>query len=291
MKNPPMLSLLTLAMAAFGPGSPLQADDAVVAKIGEREVKASEVRPYLEALPAADRTALTGDKTALTRFVRSVLVNNAVLQDATGAGWDKKPQTIAGLARLRDQYVVESYLAEVGKVPEGYPSQEEIEKVYAAEKDRLQLPRRYRLSQIFIADDGDKNAARKKAEEIADTLKTKPGEFAALAKANSNDTASAARGGELGWLAEAEITPEIRTAVTGLAKGQISAPVEGRAGFHLILLQDVREAGPAPLDEVKGEIAALLRNQRAALNRESHVANLLQRQPVSVNELALDALK
>jgi hypothetical protein len=34
-----------------------------------------------------------------------------------------------------------------------------------------------------------------------------------------------------------------------------------------------------------------LRNQRAALNRESHVANLLQRQPVSVNELALDALK
>lgn len=291
MKNPPMLSLLTLAMAAFGPGSSLQADDAVVAKIGEREVKASEVRPYLEALPAADRTALTGDKTALTRFVRSVLVNNAVLQDATGAGWDKKPQTVAGLARLRDQYVVESYLAEVGKVPEGYPSEEEIAKVYAAEKERLQLPRRYQLSQIFIADDGDKNAARKRAQEIADTLKDEPGEFAALAKRNSNDTASAARGGELGWLAEAEITPEIRTAVTGLSQGRISAPVEGRAGFHLILLQDKREAGPAPLDEVKGEITTLLRNQRAALNRESHVTNLLQRQPVSVNELALDALK
>jgi peptidylprolyl isomerase len=245
----------------------------------------------LETLPAADRTALTGDKNALTRFVRSVLVNDAVLQDATGAGWDKKPQTVAGLARLRDQYVVESYLAEVGKVPEGYPSEEEIAKVYAAEKERLQLPRRYQLSQIFIADDGDKNAARKRAQEIADTLKDEPGEFAALAKRNSNDTASAARGGELGWLAEAEITPEIRTAVTGLSKGRISAPVEGRAGFHLILLQDVREAGPAPLDEVRGEIATLLRNQRAALNRESHVSNLLQRQPISVNELALDALK
>jgi hypothetical protein len=45
------------------------------------------------------------------------------------------------------------------------------------------------------------------------------------------------------------------------------------------------------LDEVKGEIAALLRNQRAALNRETHVSTLLQRQPVSVNELALEALK
>jgi peptidylprolyl isomerase len=292
MKTPTMPTLITLvAMAAFGPASPLQADDAVVAKIGTREVTAAEVRPYLDGLTAADRTALTADKAALTRFVRSILVNRSVLQDAVEAGWDKKPQTVAGLARLRDQYLVESYLAEVGKVPDDYPSDEEVQKVYAAEKESLQLPRRYRVSQIFIADDGDKEATRKRAQEIADTLKDEPGEFAALAKRNSNDTASAARGGDLGWLAEAEITPEIRTAVAGLSKGEISAPVAGRSGFHILLLQDKREAGPAPLDEVKGELANLLRNQRAALNRETHVSTLLQRQPVSVNELALEALK
>lgn len=291
MKTPKMLTLITLAMAAFGPGSPLQAADAVVAKIGDREVTAAEVRPYLDSLPAPERASLTGDKAALTRFVRSILVNRAVLQDATEAGWDEKPQTVAGLARLRDQYIVESYLAEVGKVPDDYPSDEDIGKVYTAEKERLQLPKRYRVSQIFIAEDGDKEAALKRAQEIADTLKDEPGEFAALAKRNSNDTASAARGGELGWLAENEITPEIRTAVAGLSKGDISAPVAGRSGFHILLLQDKREAGPAPLEEVKGELAALLRSQRAALNRETHVTTLLQRQPVSVNELALEALK
>jgi peptidylprolyl isomerase len=292
MKTPTMPTLITLvAMAAFGPASPLQADDAVVAKIGAREVTAAEVRPYLDGLTAADRTALTADKAALTRFVRSILVNRSVLQDAIEAGWDKKPQTVAGLARLRDQYLVESYLAEVGKVPDDYPSDEEVQKVYAAEKESLQLPRRYRVSQIFIADDGDKEATRKRAQEIADTLKDEPGEFAALAKRNSNDTASAARGGDLGWLAEAEITPEIRTTVADLSKGEISAPVAGRSGFHILLLQEKREAGPAPLDEVKGELANLLRNQRAALNRETHVSTLLQRQPVSVNELALEALK
>ena len=292
MKTPTMPTLITLvAMAAFGPASPLQADDAVVAKIGAREVTAAKIRPYLDGLTAADRTALTADKAALTRFVRSILVNRSVLQDAVEAGWDKKPQTVAGLARLRDQYLVESYLAEVGKVPDDYPSDEEVQKVYAAEKESLQLPRRYRVSQIFIADDGDKDATRKRAQEIADTLKDEPGEFAALAKRNSNDTAAAARGGDLGWLAEAEITPEIRTAVAGLSKGEISAPVAGRSGFHILLLQDKREAGPAPLDEVKGELANLLRNQRAALNRETHVSTLLQRQPVSVNELALEALK
>jgi hypothetical protein len=45
------------------------------------------------------------------------------------------------------------------------------------------------------------------------------------------------------------------------------------------------------LEEVKPQIAAALRNQRASLNQESHVATLLQRQPVSVNELALESLK
>jgi parvulin-like peptidyl-prolyl isomerase len=112
-----------------------------------------------------------------------------------------------------------------------------------------------------------------------------------LAKRNSNDAASAPRGGELGWLAENEITPEIRTAVVGMTKGQISTPVEGNSGFHILRLVDVRPAGPATLEEVKPQIAAALRNQRASLNQESHVATLLQRQPVSVNELALESLK
>lgn len=291
MKTPPMLTILTFAMALMGPGSPLHADDAVVAQVGTREVKASEVRPYLEALSPAERTALTSDKAALTRFVRSILINRAVLQDATEAGWDKKPQTVAGLARLRDQYVVESYLAEIGKVPSDFPSEADIQKVYDAEKERLQLPRRFQLAQIFLSDDGDKSAARKKAQEISETLKAEPGEFSALAKRNSNDAASAPRGGELGWLAENEITPEIRAAVVGMTKGQISTPVEGSSGFHILRLIDVRPAGPATLAEVKPQITAALRNQRAALNQESHVATLLQRQPVSVNELALDALK
>jgi len=210
-------------------------------------------------LSAADRTALTADKAALTRFVRSILVNRTVLQDATGAGWDKKPQTVAGLERLRDQYIVESYLAEVGKVPDGFPSAEEIEKAYEAEKERLQLPRRYKLAQIFLAQGDNKEAARKKAAELSGTLKDEPGEFAALAKRNSDDAASAGRGGELGWLAAEDITPAIRTAVSGLSKGQISAPVEGRSGFHILMVEDIRPAGPASLDEVKDQLATALR--------------------------------
>lgn len=292
MKNRNLMNLLPTFVLAFLGLFPAAGNaDTVVAKVGPREVTVSDVKPFLDALAPADRAALAADKEALAGFVRSLLVRQAVLQDATGAGWDKKPETVAGLERLRDQYVVESYLAEVGKVPDGFPSDEEIEKAYGAEKERLQLPRRYKLSQIFIAQGEDKETARKKAAELSGTLKDEPGEFAALAKRNSDDTATAARGGDLGWLAAEDITPAIRTAVAGLSKGQISAPVEGRSGFHLLMVEDIRPAGPASLEEVKDQLAAALRNQRAALNRESHVASLLQKNPVSVNELALDSLK
>jgi parvulin-like peptidyl-prolyl isomerase len=284
----------TLSLAAgflLGVSASLQADNSVVAKVGSREIKASEIQPYLNALPAAERSALAADKAELGRFVRGLLVRQAVLQDATAAGWDKKPETIAGVSRVRDQYLVESYLVEVGKVPADYPSDDEVKGVYEAEKDRLQMPKRYELSQIFIAADEDKSSAQKRAAELAAKAKARPADFGSLAKANSNDAASAARDGKLGWLAESEITPEIRQAVSGLSKGQISAPIDGRAGYHVIKVEDVREAGVAPFDEVKAELTNLLRNRRMALNRESHVASLLERQPVSVNELALEVFQ
>ena len=290
MKYQPLHPLVILGILFFAV-TPLRADNSVVAKVGSREVKASEIQPYIAALPPAERSALLADKAELGRFVRGILVRQAVLQDATAAGWDKKPETIAGLSRIKDQYIVESYLVEVGKVPADYPAEDEVKRVYDAEKERMQLPKRYDLSQIFIAFDGDKSAAQKKAADIAAKAKERPPEFGSLAKANSNDAASAARDGKLGWLTDDSITPEIRKAVGGMSKGQISAPIEGRAGYHIIKLDDVREAGLAPFDEVKADLTNLLRNRRTALNRESHVASLLERQPVSVNELALESLK
>lgn len=285
-----MISTYLLAFSLFG-SSASSGSDAVVAKMGDREVKVSEIAPYLRDLSAPERAALAADKAEMGRFIRLVLLREALLQEAASAGWEKKPEVQAGLDRVREQYIVDSYLGEVAKVPEDFPSDAEIKQVYETEKERLQVPQRHELSQIFIAFGEDKEAARKKAGELHTTLQDEPGEFAALAQRNSDDAASAPRGGKLGWLATDNITPEIRGVVATLKKGQISKPVEGREGFHIVKLDDTRPAGTASLDEVREELAALLRQRRAALNRDEHLAGLLQRQPVSINELTLDELK
>lgn len=66
-------------------------------------------------------------------------------------------------------------------------------------------------------------------------------DFATLARANSQDTLSAAKGGDLGWVGAGETVPEFEEAMNRLAPGEISAPVKSRFGWHLIQVIDHRD--------------------------------------------------
>ncbi|MGB5259807.1 MAG: peptidylprolyl isomerase [Gammaproteobacteria bacterium] len=73
-------------------------------------------------------------------------------------------------------------------------------------------------------------------------LRLRAGEdFANLARANSQDTVSAARGGDLGWISPGETVPEFEEVVISLSPGELSAPVKTRYGWHLIEVMEYRE--------------------------------------------------
>jgi peptidyl-prolyl cis-trans isomerase SurA len=65
-------------------------------------------------------------------------------------------------------------------------------------------------------------------------------DFATLALANSQDTLSASRGGDLGWVNEGDTVPEFEEAMSSLAVGEISKPVKSEFGWHLIQVQERR---------------------------------------------------
>jgi peptidyl-prolyl cis-trans isomerase SurA len=72
-------------------------------------------------------------------------------------------------------------------------------------------------------------------------LRLRSGEdFATLALANSQDTLSAARGGDLGWVNQGDTVPEFEEAMNSLAPGEISKPVKSEFGWHLIQVQERR---------------------------------------------------
>jgi peptidyl-prolyl cis-trans isomerase SurA len=66
-------------------------------------------------------------------------------------------------------------------------------------------------------------------------------DFATLARSNSQDALSAARGGDLGWLSPGDTLPDFESAMDRLAPGEISEPVQTRFGWHLIQVLDYRD--------------------------------------------------
>ena len=106
------------------------------------------------------------------------------------------------------------------------------------------------------------------AKAIIASLK-KGGKFDEIAKKQSKDPGSGANGGDLDWANAASYVPEFSAALVKLNKGQTTPePVKTQFGWHVIRLDDVREAQLPKLDDVKPQIAQQLQQQRLAKFQE-----------------------
>lgn len=270
-------------------------DATVIARVGNTEVKVSELRAYVQGLSAEAQKELADNPAALNRVVRSYVARTLVLDEAEAADWEKKPEVATQIARAREATIVASYLSAQTAPPKDYPSAAEIEKAYTANKARLLVPRQYQIAQIFVAvaPDADKAAQEevlKKVSEIQKRLRQKGANFEAIARETSEEASSAERGGLLGWVSETAMVPDVRSAVSGLEKGGVSEPIKMADGWHLVRLLDTKPATVPPLASVQEVLASSLRAQKQAENEQAYLARLLEKTPPAVNELALQSL-
>jgi len=100
-------------------------------------------------------------------------------------------------------------------------------------------------------------AAKAAADDIKRRIDTGQ-DFAAIARAESKDTATAANGGDLGCEAESAFPPESRVAVTEAQPGQVIGPIRTDRGFYVIQVQSTKTQ---PIDEVAGQIRQFLESQ------------------------------
>jgi len=267
----------------------------VVARVGTSDVTADDIRSVVAGLDDRQRAALARDPALLSQTVRLVLANRLVLKEARSKKWDEQPAVVAQVERARDNTIVESYLRSVVTLPDGFPSEAEIKVVYEANATAFLVPRQFQLAQIVIAvpKDADKAAedkARKRLDEVQKKL-TQPGaNVAALAKGESGVADTAEKGGEIGWLTEAQLRPEIRSQIVGLAKGAVTDPVRLDDGWHILKLLDTKAAQTRPMSEVRDALVERMRAERLEAGRRAYIAELLKQTPPVVNEIALSKL-
>lgn len=141
--------------------------------------------------------------------------------------------------------------------PDAAPSDEELKKRYEDEKQRFIQPEQRLVSHILInvptnATPDQQKAALAKAEKIA--AQATPGNFASLAKQDSDDLGSKIQGGDLGWLQKGVTNAPFEAAMFALQKNQISKPVLSPDGYHIIFLRDLRSGESKPFNEVRDQL-------------------------------------
>ncbi|MBA3056418.1 MAG: peptidylprolyl isomerase [Gammaproteobacteria bacterium] len=106
------------------------------------------------------------------------------------------------------------------------------------------------------------------AKAIIAQLK-KGGKFDVIAKKSSKDPGSGANGGDLDWANPSNYVPEFSQALTKLSKGQTTdTPVKSQFGYHIIRLDDVRDAQLPKFDDVKPQIGQQLQQQKMTKYQE-----------------------
>lgn len=144
-------------------------------------------------------------------------------------------------------------------------SDDELKAYYNSNIDQFKVENRVHVEDILFKTVGKTDAEvaeiRKKAEDVLKQAKS-GANFEDLAKKYSDDDASKAKGGDLGWIVEGQTVPEFEKVAFGLPKGQISDLVQTQYGFQIIKVLDHEQAHTKTFDEVRASILQPVTDQK-----------------------------
>ncbi|MEC5216245.1 peptidyl-prolyl cis-trans isomerase D [Actimicrobium sp. GrIS 1.19] len=197
-----------------------------------------------------------------TDFVAQVKATPEMIK----AYYDKNTRQFAVPEQAKIEYVVldsEALSAQISV------TDKEAADFYEQNTKRFGVEEQRRASHILVslkkgASASDKAAAKAKAEQLLAQVRKAPADFARIAKASSEDTGTAANGGDLDFFGKGMMTPPFEAAVFKLKQGEISDLVETDFGFHIITVTAIKPATIKPLEQVKAEVVAEIKKQKAA---------------------------
>lgn len=216
-------------------------------------VTPSEYRRYLNLYGEQRQVAIAEiDVAALTA---SMEVTDADIQ----AYYDERPDGFMSPETVDLQYVELSRSA----LADGIEITEQELQDYYDDSSSLYLQEEQRRARHILLPFGDDEAATEQ-EAVGLAARAAAGEpFEDLARQYSKDTGTAERGGDLGLLLKAQLPAELGDAVYAMNIGDVQGPVRTSFGFHIVKLDEVRAGGVLPLDEVRNEVLAALRLEKA----------------------------
>ena len=141
-------------------------------------------------------------------------------------------------------------------------SDDEVKKFYETNKDKMKQPMMMKAHHILVKTEDE---AKKIISDILDE-KDRLAAFEKSAKANSMDPGSKERGGDLGWFAAGQMVKPFSDAASLLSpKEMTTKPVKSDFGYHVIYLDDKKAERPVTVEEAKGQIVQMIKQEKFAV--------------------------
>ncbi|QKO21718.1 peptidylprolyl isomerase [Rhodoferax sp. BAB1] len=240
----PALALATL-MGALA--APAQAQNLAI--VNGKPIPLARVDALAQQFARSGRQ-ITPDM--MEELKKAVIDRELLVQEAQKQGLDASAEFKAQMEFTRDSLLIRDLVANFQKTNAITDAevQAEYDKFVAANAGK-----EYRARHILV---------EKEAEAKAIIAQLKKGaKFDAIAKKQSKDPGSGANGGDLDWAAAGNYVKEFSDAMVALAKGKYTeTPVKTQFGYHVIRLDDVREAQLPKIDEIKPQITQQLGQQK-----------------------------
>ena len=287
----PLLLILALLSAAPVLHAATE-DEQILLRAGDITVTGQDLQQQLLLLTAAERAQVLAGPDKLRGYLRLIYQDKRMTAAAEQLGLDRTPRIQARLITERRR-VLAAALRDHTKTQLPPPDFAALAREqYAVRRDEFQLPEQFKAAHILkrVQCDCEREEKRQSAEQLLARLRAGE-DFATLAKTESDDTSTAAQGGDLGrWMKREQLVTPFADALVKLDIGALSDIVQTEFGFHLIKKLDYQPVRQQSFEEVQGRLEQNLRQSYVKDQLEQRAYSYLPPADATFDEPALETL-
>ena len=254
-----------------------------------------DVQLVLSNVDVTQKRDLLENQTAFRDFIQQEASQLSLLAAANANNIQQDANARLVIQRGAENIIREIYINRLvnTKIPADYPSEDQMNQYYEANKDNLVVEERLSVWQIFLpATEGisgnELTALESQATQIANDIRQNRTDFTTAALNYSQHVPSKLNGGYMGILKVSELMPGIHESLMELDEGEVSSPVRTEMGYHILKRDQIIPAQDVSLEQIREQIRNLMVNQTRTKLRNEIQALALETYPVELDEAAID---
>ena len=283
------ISIVALSLISFfiyiSPA--LAKDDPILAEIGTEKIRMSDLDRVISYYDEQKRKSLEQNPGYKAVILMRIVQTKVIAQTAKDKGFDNRADIKEQLNLMANDFITTQFLEKevIGKME---VSDKDVELYYKMHKEEFGTPEMVRVRHILISapktvSDDEKKKARAKAEEVLKKLRD-GASFEKLAAEMSDDTGSKNKGGDIGFFKKGRMVPEFEKAAFSLKSGEISDVIETVFGYHILKLEERKEAKIEPFEKVREQVRKKVFDEFKTAKVEAYVNGIMEKAGVKIYE-------